>query len=241
MGKRNPSLRLAQSHNDSLPGMRSVMEAIVSRGGVLSTFSDSTNKISVSVFTTSVAAIENPKGTTGLNNKATSPKPATQRYSCSAAAWNMTTVAAAGIRISKPAWYPAAKRPMNAGSKRPPRRAALAIHFMNFVSIGSSLSTSSPTKGSADRGARKSQGSSISGAPAPLCADLVSLAQSCNQQDDGRNEEHRHRDCEICVACVHLDPLCLSHSGARARFVRSTELFPEPHSPSTCALPGCCQ
>jgi hypothetical protein len=40
------------SHNDSLPGIRSVMDAIVSRGGVLRTFRDSTNKISVSVFTT---------------------------------------------------------------------------------------------------------------------------------------------------------------------------------------------
>lgn len=47
----------------------------------------------------------------------------------------MTTVAAAGIRISKTIRYPPAKRSRNAGSKRPPRSAALAIHFMNFVSI----------------------------------------------------------------------------------------------------------
>src|ERR1700751_681660 len=76
--------------------------------GVFSSFRDSANKISASVFTTSVGAAEKPNGTTGLNRHTTTPKAATQRYSRRQAAWNMTTIAAAGIRISKPTWYPTA-------------------------------------------------------------------------------------------------------------------------------------
>src|ERR1700747_2628989 len=108
MVKGNRSFRLALPHNDSLPGMRSVIDAIESRGGVFSSFRDSANKISASVFTTRVGAAENHNGTTGLNRQATTPKAATQRYSRWEAGWNMTTVAAAGIRISKPTWYPTA-------------------------------------------------------------------------------------------------------------------------------------
>src|SRR6266850_2262581 len=129
MLKRNPSFRFARPHNDSLPGMRSVMDAMESGGGVLSSFNERRNKISASVFNTRAGAAENANGMTGLNRQATTPKAATQRYSRKAAAWNMTTVAPAGIRISRPTWYPGAYRPRKAGSKRPPSSAALAIHF----------------------------------------------------------------------------------------------------------------
>src|ERR1700751_2425351 len=108
MVKRNRSFPLPLSHNDSLPGMRSVIDAIESRGGVFSSFRDTANKISASVSTTRVGAVENPNGRTGLNRQATTQKAATQRYSRREAAWNMTTVAAAGIRISKPTRYPPA-------------------------------------------------------------------------------------------------------------------------------------
>jgi hypothetical protein len=208
MMKRNRPSRLALPHNDSLPGIRSVMDAIESRGGVFSIFRDPANKSSASVFTTRVDAIENPNGTTGLNTQATMPKAATHRYSCRAAAWNMTTVAAAGIRISKPAWYPPAKRPRNAGSKRPPRSAALAVHFMNFVSIVPLYSTSDPGKGSADLSCANRR-CVPSGAPAPLFAAPDPLAQSCNEQDDARDEEQRNRDCQIYICrvqWVHLRP-----------------------------------
>src|SRR5882762_1425755 len=133
------TLPFAQPHNDSLPGIRSVMDAMESRGGVLSSFKESPNRRSVIVFKTMVGAAENPIGTMGLNRHATTPKAITQRYSPIAAAWNMTTAAPAATRICSPAWYPTAWFPRNTGSKRPPSRAALAIHFMNVVSIESSV------------------------------------------------------------------------------------------------------
>src|SRR5258705_5120590 len=98
--------RLPGPHNDSLPGMRSVMDGMESRGGVLSIIKERANSIRESEFTTRAGAAENPNGTTGLNRQATAPKARTQRYSRREAAWNMTTVAAAGIRINKPIWYP---------------------------------------------------------------------------------------------------------------------------------------
>src|SRR5579864_1657287 len=104
MVKRNRSFPLALPHNDSLPGMRSVIDAIESRGVVFSSLRDSANKISASAFTTRVGAAENHNGTMGLKRQANTPKAAAQRYSRMEVAWNMTTVAAAGIRISKPAW-----------------------------------------------------------------------------------------------------------------------------------------
>jgi len=159
------------------------------------------------------------------------PKATTHRYSWRAAAWNMTTVAAAGIRISKTTRYPPANRPRTAGSKRPPRSAALAIHFMNFVSIVPLWSMSDPDKGSADLSCANRR-CVPSGAPAPLFADSDPLAQSCNEQDDARDEEQRNRDCEkyVCrVQWVHLrlsvSETCALHVltlGALCRARRST-------------------
>ncbi len=95
MMKRNRSFPLPLPHNDSLPGMRSVKDAIESRGGIFSGFKDSANKISASVFMTKVGAVENPNGKTGLNRQATTQEAATQRYSRTESA-------------SKPNMYPTA-------------------------------------------------------------------------------------------------------------------------------------
>src|SRR4030095_2278810 len=204
MGEWKPylSLTLGAAYNDSLLGMRSVMDAMERRGGVLSSFRESANKISASVFTTRAGAAENPRGTSGLNRQATTPKAATQRYSHREAAWNMTTVAAAGIRISSAAWYPRAKRPGKAGSTRPASSAALAIHFMNVVSIESSF-CSRPIGKRSGRLSSKSARMIPSTAPAPRFARPGPLSHSCHQQPNPRHEQQRHGDKKIYFCRVH--------------------------------------
>src|SRR5580704_9764532 len=89
-GDRVRTLLFSPPHNDSLPGVRSVMEAMVSRGGVLSSLSENPNRSSVETLRTIATLAENPTGTTGLNIHATAPKANIQRYSLIAAAWNTT-------------------------------------------------------------------------------------------------------------------------------------------------------
>src|SRR5690349_12915192 len=97
-GDRVRTLLFSPRHNDSLPGAPSVMDAIVSRGGVLSSLKESPNRSSVNVFKTIATVVENPIGTTGLNKHATAPKANIQRYSPIAAAWKTTTAAPAATR-----------------------------------------------------------------------------------------------------------------------------------------------
>src|SRR6267378_7455271 len=82
------------------------MDAIESRGGVLSSFKESPNRSSVMVFKTMAGPLENPIGTIGLNRHATTPKATIQRYSPIVAAWNTTTAAPAATRSCSTAWYP---------------------------------------------------------------------------------------------------------------------------------------
>src|SRR6516162_11895849 len=73
-GDRVRTLLFSPPHNDSLPGVSSVMDAMVSRGGVLSSLRESPNRSSVNMFKTIAAVAENPIGTTGLNKHATAQR-----------------------------------------------------------------------------------------------------------------------------------------------------------------------
>src|SRR5579864_5496522 len=153
-GERVRTLLFSPPHNDSLPGVRSVMEAMVSRGGVLSSLNENPNRSNVEMFRTIATPAENPIGTTGLNTHATAPKANIQRYSLIAAAWNTTTAAPAATRNRSTANSSGGWSPRKISSERLASSAAPAIHFMNVVSIESSLCSHDPRRDQRGSGAR---------------------------------------------------------------------------------------
>src|SRR5437870_13813707 len=94
-------LILPQSHNDSVLGLASVIDAMVILGLVLNNCSDTANRASDIICNATRRSKENPMGWLGLQREVMPTKPATHQYLRRYNACSDTSTAPAVIAKSK--------------------------------------------------------------------------------------------------------------------------------------------